>query len=46
MLSRSETSRPRRQSRHGLYGRHRKRCLVGQLLFELEPLTGRSLDAL
>jgi hypothetical protein len=38
--------RPHRQSRHGLYGRHRKRCLGGQLLFELEPLTTRPLDAL
>ena len=46
MLSRPETRRPSRQSRHGLYGRQRKRCLVGQLLFELEPLTGRPLDAL
>jgi hypothetical protein len=46
MLFRSTTGRPRRPSRHDLYGRHRKRCLGGQLLFELEPLTGRPLDAL
>jgi hypothetical protein len=44
--------RPHRQSRHGLYGRRRKRRLsgqpveFGQLLFELEPLNGRPLDAL
>jgi hypothetical protein len=38
--------RPYRQSRHGLYGRRRKRRLGGQLLFELEPLNGRPLDAL
>ena len=47
-------NRPHRQSRHGLYGRQRKRRLsengqpveFGQLLFELEPLNGRPLDAL
>jgi hypothetical protein len=37
MLSSPEPKRPHRQSRH---------CLGGQLLFELEPVTGRPLDAL
>ncbi len=46
MLSRATAKRLCRQSRHSLYGRHRKRCLGGQLLFELEPLIGRPLDAL
>src|SRR6266540_4550547 len=45
MLCSSKPRRPCRQSRHDLYGRHRKRCLGGQLLFELEPLVGRPLDA-
>jgi hypothetical protein len=38
--------RPHRQSRHGLYGRRRKRRLGGQLLFGLEPLNEQPLDAL
>ena len=44
--------RPYRRSRHGLYGRERKRRLgaqaveFGQLLSELEPVNGRPLDAL
>jgi hypothetical protein len=46
MLFELKTRRPHRQSRCGLYGRHRKRCLGGQLLFELEPVIGRPLDAL
>ena len=45
MLSRCTTRRPRRQSRHGLYGRRRERRLGGQLLFELEPVLDCPLDA-
>ena len=44
MLFKATARRPRRRSRHGLYGRHRKRYLGGQLLFELVPLIGRPLD--